>query len=539
MLSGRHLAVLAGFEADPHLLTAWIDGAIGRSCSAAGACAYWWHLFCLTLAVFALAILAMSVVPNGSLFRRSIVVALFALSPLVAGPLMDPLAVGSFVTIALFALAAGDIAEIYSLGPIQRGIVALALSLQDPLLAPAAIVYPLIARGSLRRIGAWAASAAAALGFAAHALIAHEYIFAPFAHGIDPIAGPLGITAVGVLLFVVVPIMVQLSRSHAFDALELSKKPPVRTVLLGAAALAAGLFATTGDPTPYWLGLESAAIICILPVTSSRLRFPKAANGILAVVLVFELVTAVSYERHVPGRVAAIESMTLRDVLNDARAPICLASDPSGDSHILADGAFIRLFDRTPQTVVRSNVLACLQSLPQTAEVATVRGLHVDRWGEILAAVRAAHEGELALHQLSDRGGTVSPRTHANTPNGLGAFGNVLQTPLGPTPDITILSGYHYIFACQPIPHAAHLTFAAATIPATPRLRFTVSARGNGRKAVGGGDVESQVGGSLSAWRYFSIPVPYGSCMTLDIEVTSPTDGVKGRWMTFAAMAVR
>jgi len=540
ILAGRHLAVLAGLEPDRHILTGWIDAAIGRACSVASPCAYRSHLICLALATVLLSLLAVKIAPKWSPLRLALIVGILALSPFVAGPVMDPLGIGSFFTIVLFALAAGDVAGLYSFRPLLRGVVALALSLQDPLLAPVAILYPLIAVGSLKRASAWAACGAGLVGFFAHALADHGETFAAFSRGIDSIAGPISIIAIGVLVFIVAPVVAQLSRSGAFEAFDPRRKSVRRALLLGLVALGAGLFSETGDPTPYWLLFETAAVICILPVVSGRLSSRNTANGILIAVLAIELVAVVKYERYVPSRVTAFESVTLRDILRDARAPVCLATDESGERHVLAGGAFLDLFDRASATVAHKDVGECLSGLSQDADVATIRGLDVERWGEVLAVVRAAHVRETALYQLADSNGSVHPKTPARTPNGLGAFGNMLRSPVGAVPDVTVLSGYGFTFACEPVPRDAHLTFAAATIAGSPTMHFQVSAvTGGHRKAIGSGDVEHQTRSPLDAWRYFSIAVPNGSCMTVEIEVTSPTDGASGRWMTFAALAMR
>jgi len=540
MIAGRHLAVLAGLEPDPHLLTGWVDYAIGRACSVASPCTYLPHLICLALGTLLLTYLAVKVAPRWSPLRLTVVVGILALSPFVSGPVIDPIGVGSFVTIVIFVLAAGDTAELYSFRPALRCFVALALSLQDPLLAPAAILYPLIAAGSLRRTSAWAASIAGVVGFATHAFATHQPLFAAFSRGIDPIAGPIGIIAIGILAFIAAPIYSQVSRSRAFEAFDLRRKPVRRTILLGIVALGAGLFSESGDPTPYWLSFEAALTICILPVVSGRLSRRSAANGILVAALALELFAVVAYERYIPSRVIAFESVGLRDILRNARAPICLASDDSGQSHVLADGAFLQLFAGTSGTISHNDVLKCLPRLPEDAEVATIHGLDVERWGEVLAVIRAARGREAARYQFVDRDGSVDPRTSAKTPNGLGAFGNILRSPVGPIDDITILSGYRFTFACRAIPRGTHISFAAATIAGSPTMHFNVAAgTGRNREAIGSGDVERQTSSPLPAWRYFSFPVPNGSCMTVDIEVTSPTDGASGRWMTFAAMALK
>jgi len=65
----------------------------------------------------------------------------------------------------------------------------------------------------------------------------------------------------------------------------------------------------------------------------------------------------------------------LRDILRDARAPVCLATDESGERHVRAGGAFLDLFDRASATVAHKDVGECLSGLSQDADVATINGI--------------------------------------------------------------------------------------------------------------------------------------------------------------------
>ncbi len=218
-LGGAHLAVLAGMQPDPHLLTGWLWKIFLGRPSIHGFPARVWSALAFALVIFPIAmVLCRRQLGFGAVLCGLILVS----SPLTFGVLLDPLGGEDFISLAIVVVMALDIAGFLRMSPAVRCALGAALVLQDVRLAPAAFLYPLLAGGSYQQV---LAQFAVVLGAVAlRAFVVPSTL--PIRHlAIDSTAGPATIVAIGLVLFAVVPL-----------------------VLFGIRRRAGAIIALTGDP---------------------------------------------------------------------------------------------------------------------------------------------------------------------------------------------------------------------------------------------------------------------------------------------------
>ncbi len=542
-LGGAHLAVLAGARMDPHLLTGWLwKAALGRP-SIHGFPARVWSALALALAIFPV----VTVLRRRQMgFVAMLCGLILASSPLAFGVLLDPLGGEDFVSLALVAVMALDIAGLWKVPSTVRCALAAGLVLQDAWLAPAALLYPLLAGGSYRRILAQIASVAG--GVALRALVAPSTL--PSRHiAIDSIAGPETVIAMGCVLFAVAPLVLFGMRRRATAVVALSGGPFLRVITFGAAAASMGMFSAAGDPSPYWLCGETAFAIGLVGSALDQRRRAILTVALLGI-LAAQAGLFVQYRDDLPAVALTQASGVLRSVLAAnavSSTPICMVVDRSGEQHVLASGAFFALDPAVTPLRVVSDAKDCLDAAKGT-DLVIIQNMLATDWGPGgIELARSAQIASEAPYVLPVKNGIVSPRTHANTPYGLGAFGDVVDTPIGAVGDFTVVSGFSYRFACPP--HGNRLSFAVAGIAHTAfayeifvdngsRLRRIVAGSSPASRSVASNAPTGTPYQATQAWRLQVGVLPETRlCRSIIFSVLSQP-GVPDTWVTFAGASV-
>ena len=532
-VGGANLRALAGQAPDPNGISWVVDRAVSSACSLNANCFH--KLNFLALAVVLALFGALVAQRSKNVTLVALAMSAFALSPLTQSQILDPLGASYSLALGVFFIAAADIAGVVEIPLWGRVVVAAVLALVNPLMGLAALAYPmLIPRPSLRAISLPFFGAAAGLFFVA----ATGLFDLPAGRRIDSIAGPSTIVVLGTGLFIVAPVALFLWKRGAFAPLGLSRGRFLSALGLGTAALLGGLFQRNGDPSPYLSAFEGAILLGMLP-GSGAASVTRTLQVVLAAIAATTVVAFVFFAGHGTSRIIAGQTRDLIAALGGHDARNCVASDKSGAEHLLADGAFLRLYPQPPGTAFVDDVRKCPTDAADRTNLLTINGSDIKSWGRALGLVRIFDRSADATLILPVSKGKVTPRSAARTPNHRGAFDNVVTTPLGPLGDFTVLSGYEYRFECLRIPHHATLQFAATSISGAPPLGFLVSSVSPGADLVVlRGSVPHVDTGPYNTWLYESAPIAASECATLSFKVTAE-DGAIGQWMTFAGASIR
>jgi hypothetical protein len=534
VLSGPNLRVALGNTPDPHLLTAAIERLLMQHCALNAPCVHYWNVAVLALAVLIAGGLAVFAARTNVRGIALLATGAVALSPLVAPLALDPLGIGMTVTVALVALAAIDATGIVAFPTVVRCVLGAAIALQDPLLAPAALVYAAIAAVRARSIARYAPLACAVIAIGLRLpTILHS--------ALDPLAGPPTIVIIGVCLFVLGPLVIVLVRRDALAAIGAQASTLTPGLALGAAAFLGGAFCTTGDPAPYWLAGEVAIVVALYKPALAHTSEPKRLTRLLVlfgVAFALQFWTFAEHHGDNTSVILAHQSDTLRSFLNQGSNDRCVVTDVPGRHYILVDGWFVHTYGARAKARVVDDAKNCLD-LPGTATLASIDGLYVTDLGASMALLHA-QQGAASGTVLAIQDGDVSPKTIVKTPTGTGEFGNNLATPLGPLGDFTVLSGFRYTPRCVRVRASEHLTFVVSAIPGSPNLGLSVSVRkGNVTRALYDRVLVSPLAGAPYAWQRVSIPLEPSACAAFTFAVAQPGDAKFHYWVTFAGATVR
>lgn len=531
-LAGEHIAVIAGRQQDPHLLTGWIwviVPAVIRT-----------NIFFRTCAVATLAI-AGALLVSALRSRRLTFVGLalgvvFATSPFAIGTMLDPLATDSIVTLAIFLLIALDVADLWPQPLAIRCLLAAALSLQDVALTPAAIIYGLAVTGStisaLAQVGAVLAAVAVRVFFAPLTLQMHPLF--------DFTAGPATVVAIAVLLFAVMPAtLLAAGRITALpDAVR--TRAFIGSVVLAVTALGAGVASETGDPSVAWLCAELAAVAGLAHVArvgAPSLRWPVAMT--LVTVICVQVVVTLTVANSLPAVALATTTADLSTASQNAAAigdRLCVTTDAAGARHVLAYGTLLAATQEGRDAMVVARPEACIAAW-RRLDIATITDMSIVDWGSGGADISRAAQILNRAQPLPVYRGIVSPKTHAPTPTGFGAFGNGVQTPIGATSIFTVLSGFSYTFPC--VPPGDRLSFAVAPLPHSAMTYAVTESSGGRRRIIFTEGVKADpLGGGAQAWRLRVVDLPASrACRALTFVVYAEP-GVPTTWVGFAAPAI-
>ena len=448
-------------------------------------------------------------------------------SPLTLGTALGPHAAEHLLSVAVVAVMALDLAGLLKAPALVRCALCLTLALLDARLMPAALLYALLAGGAYRWILAGILAAGAGIGI--RALLAPATMPA-FDAGIDSSAGPFTIIAIGCALFAIAPLaLFAIRRVPALAAL--AGGAFLRALALGTSAFVMGAFATTGDPSPYWLCGEVAFVAGIASMLARAERVSLVV-GALVCIFVAQSAAFAAARDHLPAVSIARNSATLRSVLAADAAtgtPFCVVADAAAKRHILENEAIrVGSFSEASQ---------CLFAAAPGTDLIVLSNWNVTDWGAGgIELARAERTAESAAYVLPVEHGIVAPHTPAATVTGTGAFGNTTDTPIGAVGNFTILSGYSYEFRC--VPRAARLTFAIAGLPNAAFAYSVVALDDRGAHTVLSESVPSTTSATL-AWRFHSVALPAPSgCESLRFAVTKPP-GAPEPWVSIAGAALQ
>jgi len=537
ILAGASLAVVEGLRPDPHLLSALPFGVAMRACASGASCVHILNLAALALLALLFGLIAATAVRRARPLFAAIATALILMSPLAVAGILDPLGTETFFSLGLLALAAADLAGLTTWPFAARCVLVTALTLQEPALVPAAAAYGLLVSGRGKKV---VLIAVAAVVFLLRWLMQRD-VGIEMLPSIDSVAAPPTIIAIGLVLFVCVPVALVFANQFPLF-FSRARGNTRKTLFFAAGCLAIGIFARTGDPSPYWLAAEGAALFAFLAWRSDRSKPGPQGGAVLGIALLVQIGILAIAHKDIPSVVIAHQTATLYDDLAIRSSPLCVVADPSGFEHVLAGGAALR---RRPNAAARveGDITSCIADTPpsefRTTRLTTVRGLYVDSWGAALPLAETALAASAASLSLTRQPGSVYPATPANTPTHKGAFLNIVTTPVGPLDDIAIVPGYAYTFFCLTTRAASTLTFAAAQLPGAPALRIEISlGKMNATRSLVRATIPGTAVGGASDWHRFSAPIPALACTNLTVAVSNPKGG-SGPWLTIAGMAIR
>ncbi len=305
-----------------------------------------------------------------------------------------------------------------------------------------------------------------------------------------------------------------------------------------------GMFSVTGDPSLYWLCGEAALVVGLV---SSGLLNEERSRGVLTVallcILVAQLALFVRFRNDLPAVAFTRADGVLRGTLaTDAagETPLCMVVDNSGTQHVLANGAFFTLNPATTPFRVVSNASDCLDAARGT-DLVIIENMMATDWGPGgIELARSAQIASEAPYVLPVESGIVTPHTHAGTPTGFGAFGNMTDTPVGAVGDFTVLSGFSYRFNC--VPRGNWLAFAIAAIPHAAFTYEVLVDSGGGPRPINTQSLPSSPGSesppagtpyeATQAWQLHIVALPSTpACRSIIFSVPARS-GVPGTWVT-------
>lgn len=456
----------------------------------------------------------------GALIFGVLAAAIIGFSPFALELLVSPLGGALACTVALCAAAAADVAGLWTLPLWARCALAAALTLANPLLVLAALVYGALApNGARARAGVVGIAAAA---FAVRCALARPSLNALLHLPFDSMAGPLSVIVVSVTLFFIVP------------ALLYARVRPERALLFGFAAAIAGMFASAGDPSVYVLVLE-AAIVAVLLVSARDSTASRRWVVTFAAIAAVQAAVLLQVHQTMPSVTIAGETALLHQTIAVDKTygdRTCIVADAAAKQHVLARaaGAFSPLEAPT--------VDACGGD-PISTRVITMNDLDLQDWGvsalNLIRAATAAQQPSAFVFPYAD--GDIFPKTRVPSPTDEGVFAQRQPVPGWRVPSFTVHSGFSYRFACISAPGGRRLTFAVSQNSRGPAT-YDVSMR-TGRRTfqiASGSLPHVRIGDA--AWRYVTAKLPApANCAAFVFSVPLPNTGAV-RWVTFAGAAL-
>lgn len=542
-LGGAHLAIVAGAQTDPQLLTGWLWRILIGSRTTNGFPAHVWS----ALALFGVLLGVAAVLRRrGKGVAAAVCAAVLLTSPLAAGVVLDPLGGEEFVSLGLVLLMALSIVGFWSASTVARAVLVAALALQDPKLVPAALLYVvLLGAQSYRQILAELAAVVAA--------VALRVFIAPttlptFPITIDFTAGPATIIAIGCALFGVTPVVLFAIGARAEPVIALTRSPFVKCTLLGAAVAVAGLFAQTGDPSPYWLGGEACFVVGLVAsafLDKERGRTPLAL-AVLAMVAA-QLSILLTIGGALPALAVArasnaVETAALQDAADST--PLCIVTGRPGEQQVLANGALFQLSAAKASVGILPEAQDCLAGSRAPDLVVVDNMLAIDWRSSGIRLALAARTASRAPYTLSTQEGIVYPSTRAGTPTGFGAYANEVETPVGTVSGFVVLSGFSYRFAC--VPASGRLAFAVAGIPNTSFSYDVAVDTGGYVKQVLARGVPAPLHGAPEGtpytaaqnWQFEEVVLPASrACRSIIFSVPARAD-TPTNWVQFAGVSI-
>lgn len=533
-IGGGSLAVIAGLRPDAHLLSGWLWRFISE--------AFGSHLellrVCSTLVLASLIGITAFALGASRRTAGSVLWLLLLTSPLIVGVLFDPLGGENLISLGLVVFAAMDLAGLWDAKtPIVRGVIALALTLQDPTLAPVALAYSAVAGVSLgQRILPVAAVAA---GVALRIYLGMPDVMREHP-SLDSTAGPITIVAIGALSFGAIPVLLLLRRRIP-SIVTLTGAPMMRCALLAILAILAGMFARSGDPSSYWLDAEACIIVGAM--ASALARKPKAGQDIAtfaAALLCLQLVLLIWCVPSLPALAVSNATSTVVQAARrgDRSSPVCLVADAPARRHVLAQGGLLQLEHESATAAIVDDPIDCLAVAP-AMDLTEVSDTSARDWGRGgLDLTRAAQIASTSSGVLPPGKGQVSPATRAGTPTGAGAFANVTQTPGGTIGVFTVLTGFSYRFSC--VPPGTRLSFAVASADAHGGYAYEVEVVDGDRAHViaNATVLPTPRTDTIQDWHLDTLRLPSSRGCRAIVFSAPVRPGVTGAWVMFAGASV-
>ena len=537
VLAGANLRVLTGRLADPHVLTGWFWPAyVAARHAPHGVFSANAAAFAIAVAVVAFAAARLRGPLAGALAGSAL-----AVSPLANAIFADPLGAEGALALALFFVLAADAVDAIALPAAVRAALVAALVLQDPLYAPAALLYAAIVllsgRGAFALLPVAGAAAACALRIAFRA----GFGGAPGAPAVDALAAPPSLIAIGVLLFGALPLALFGVRRGVFTRAGFIAGRTGAALALCAAALAAAIFSWTGDPSGYWLAAQGALLLGLCAAAPAATRASAIAAGIAGALVIAELFAGARAAHLIPSVTIARQSLETAAAVKAARnSPVCVVADNPAQTHVLADGAF---FDRftSPGAKIRSagSIRECPPAPAQ--HLVTLDRSGVTDWeGSGLTLARLTAAENRARFVLTDSAGDVFPKTRVNLPGGHGAFGNTEPTAVGGVTTMTVVAGFQYTYPCVDTAPSGTLEFVAANPIAEgdpAQLSVVVKSPGGAPRTVLRTIFRGHPQGRKPLWRAYRIRLGAPErCLAVTFKTEAPGGQQTGAWVTFAAL---
>lgn len=533
-MSGANLAVALGMRADPHLPTAAGWSLILHACSTSQSCIQSWN----TAAVGVLALLVAWIGwRSRGAFAGAASAAFLLTTPLCVALILDPLGAETTVALALFALVIADTAGLLTLHPLARALAGGALILQDPLFAPAVLAYALL-RANPRKADTYALAGVAVIAPAARLLLpAPGLPTLP----LDPQAAPSTFIALAMLFFVVLPALLYAAKRGLISAAALGKRNVVAPLLVGVCAAIAGVFSPTGDPAPYFLAAEIAAIFAVLSATKGR-HVPDHPTGavVAALAVLLQLAVGLRYGAAEPSAATARHSHVLRAAL-EARSRICLVSPAQERPHLLADGAFLRAYQQPGTDVFSATAIeACVKRTGRPTELFVLNDSAIIDYGRAGFSLAQAAYAARDAQPLDTAKGMVAPSRPVSLPGGHGVFASTVRTPLGDAPEIVAVAGFSETLPCPRSSPGSQLTFAAANPnPGGAPVRLSVSERTErGSELLLSRELSRSNPREEPAWEFYALRLHPQACRSLTFAATATTPDANAAWAAFVSPAV-